>query len=73
MIPSAQLSQAGPQPHQPSGGGVGEEAWLWFLELADLTTLPQCLALCLTWALPRGGTGLWGVYGTARERWLLTG
>lgn len=51
MIPSA---------HPGLPGGLGEEAWLWSLEPADLTKPPPCLALCLTLTLPRGVNGLWG-------------
>ena len=64
MIPSA---------HPGLPGGLGEEAWLWSLEPADLTKPPPCLALCLTLTLSRGVNGLWQVYGTALERRLLTG
>lgn len=64
MIPSA---------HPGLPGGLGEEAWLWSLEPADLTKPPPCLPLCLTLTLPRGVNGLWQVYGTALERRLLTG
>lgn len=64
MIPSA---------HPGPPWGLGEEAWLWSLEPADLTKPPPCLPLCLTLTLPRGVNGLWQVYGTALERRLITG
>lgn len=44
MIPSAQLSRAVPQPHKLSQGGLGKDAQLWSLALADLTKPPQRLA-----------------------------
>lgn len=66
--PSAQLSRAVPLPHKLSQGGLGKDAQLWSLALADLTKPPQRLALHLSWTLPRGGDGLWGGYGMARQR-----
>lgn len=67
MISPAQLSQA-----RLSQGGVGEETWLWSLELRDVTKPPQCPGLCLTWTPPGEGDGLWGACGTACGIWLLT-
>jgi len=58
MIPSAHLGLP---------GALGEEARLWSLEPADLTTPPPCLALCLTVTLPRRVNGLWGYMGLHRR------